>query len=108
MLADALGAIGAAKEAAVVAIVSVAVAVVVPGLSATVDGLKMQLDCAGRPEHADAGRLIVALNPFTPVNASVVTAEAPGVVATMLAGLAETVKLGPAATVSVKLPLDAP
>ena len=86
---------------------SVAVAVVAEGLSTTVDGLKTQLDSAGRPEHADAAKLIVALNPFTPVNVSVVDAEAPAALATRLAGLAEIVKLGPAITVCVKLPLEA-
>jgi hypothetical protein len=99
---------GAIEEAAVVVIVRVVVAVVAVGLRVTVEGLKTQLDCAGRPEHAVEGTVMMAPKPFTPANVNVVTANTPGVEATMLAGLAEMVKLGPETTVCVRVPVEAP
>jgi hypothetical protein len=99
---------GGVEDGAVVAIVSVADAVVAVGLSVTAGGLKLQLDCAGSPEHAVDGRLIVPLKPFAPMNVRVADPVAPGAETTMFVGLIEMTKLGVGVTVSTMVPLEAP
>lgn len=86
---------GTADAAAVVVIDRVAAAVGALLLNVTVDGLKLQLDCAGKPEHALADKVIVPLNPFVPVNASVAVAEPPGDATRITDGVTVKPKVGP-------------
>jgi hypothetical protein len=69
---------GRAADGAVVRTAKVLVAVVVVALRVIMLGLKLQLLSDGKPEHTDAVRLIVPVNPLRAVNERVVDPELPG------------------------------
>lgn len=79
-------------EGAIVEIVSVVIPVVVVALSVTAGGEKLQLHCAGKPEHDE--RLMVPLKLFTAANVSVAEPVLPGLGTMTECGFAPTLKSG--------------
>ena len=88
---------GITADAAVVATVSIVVAVPFAA-RVIVAGLKLQLDSLGMLEQS-AGESVTApllLKPFSAVNVSVVEPDCPGAVTGMVAGFAATVNVAAA------------
>lgn len=97
----------AIAEGAVVAIERVAIEV--PLLSNVIlDGLKLQLDSGGKPEHIEGERTAEPLKPLTEAKFRTVDPECPGAVMSIVVGFAATVNVGDGAISKGEVSVVAP
>lgn len=85
---------GIAELSAVVLIVRVTKTFVTNDVNVTLAGLKLQVLCGGRFEHADGDNVVDPVNPACAVNVKVVDPDCPGLGTVIARGFAVIPKVG--------------